>query len=168
MLDQRAQTLLKTLIERYIADGQPVGSRTLSRYSGLDLSPATIRNAMADLEALGGSAFVDELIATFTDEAARALRALGAAVANEDVTAFRNHAHALRSGAANVGALRVYRMCLDWREIDARELAVEGERHLRDLEREFSEVRAAIAQRDGPASGSEERSSDEPAAKRRA
>ena len=53
MLDSRAQTLLKTLIERYIADGQPVGSRTLSRYSGLDLSPATIRNVMADLEDLG-------------------------------------------------------------------------------------------------------------------
>ncbi|AJE97504.1 heat-inducible transcriptional repressor HrcA [Pandoraea apista] len=53
MLDQRAQALLKTLIERYIADGQPVGSRTLSRYSGLDLSSATIRNVMADLEALG-------------------------------------------------------------------------------------------------------------------
>ncbi|RPH60066.1 MAG: heat-inducible transcriptional repressor HrcA [Burkholderiales bacterium] len=53
MLDSRAQTLLKTLIERYIADGQPVGSRTLSRYSGLDLSPATIRNVMADLEELG-------------------------------------------------------------------------------------------------------------------
>ncbi len=53
MLDQRARTLLKTLVERYIADGQPVGSRALSRYSGLDLSPATIRNAMADLEELG-------------------------------------------------------------------------------------------------------------------
>jgi heat-inducible transcriptional repressor len=53
MLDQRARTLLKTLIERYIEEGQPVGSRTLSRYSGLDLSPATIRNAMADLEELG-------------------------------------------------------------------------------------------------------------------
>jgi heat-inducible transcriptional repressor len=53
MLDTRAKTLLKTLIERYIADGQPVGSRTLSRYSGLDLSPATVRNVMADLEELG-------------------------------------------------------------------------------------------------------------------
>jgi len=53
MLDPRARTLLKTLVERYIADGQPVGSRTLSRYSGLDLSPATIRNVMADLEELG-------------------------------------------------------------------------------------------------------------------
>jgi heat-inducible transcriptional repressor len=53
MLDERARTLLKTLVERYIADGQPVGSRTLSRASGLDLSPATIRNVMADLEELG-------------------------------------------------------------------------------------------------------------------
>jgi heat-inducible transcriptional repressor len=53
MLDKRAQILLKTLIERYIAEGQPIGSRTLSKYSGLDLSPATIRNVMADLEELG-------------------------------------------------------------------------------------------------------------------
>jgi heat-inducible transcriptional repressor len=53
MLDDRAKKLLKTLVERYIADGQPVGSRTLSRASGLDLSPATIRNVMADLEELG-------------------------------------------------------------------------------------------------------------------
>src|SRR3954469_19319035 len=53
MLDERAKLLLKALIERYIADGQPVGSRTLSRASGLELSPATIRNVMADLEELG-------------------------------------------------------------------------------------------------------------------
>ena len=53
MLDDRARTLLKTLVERYIADGTPVGSRTLSRTSGLDLSPATIHNVMADLEDLG-------------------------------------------------------------------------------------------------------------------
>jgi heat-inducible transcriptional repressor len=53
MLDRRAQTLLKTLIERYIAEGQPVGSRTLSRQSGLELSPATIRNVMSDLEEMG-------------------------------------------------------------------------------------------------------------------
>jgi heat-inducible transcriptional repressor len=53
MLDDRARILLKTLVERYIADGAPVGSRTLSRTSGLDLSPATIRNVMADLEEMG-------------------------------------------------------------------------------------------------------------------
>jgi heat-inducible transcriptional repressor len=44
---------MKALGERYIADGQPVGSRTLSRQSGLELSPATIRNVMADLEDMG-------------------------------------------------------------------------------------------------------------------
>ena len=53
MLDDRSKLLLKALVERYIADGQPVGSRTLSRASGLELSPATIRNVMSDLEELG-------------------------------------------------------------------------------------------------------------------
>ena len=52
-MDERSKTLLKTLIERYIAEGQPVGSRTLSKFSGLDLSPATIRNVMSDLEEMG-------------------------------------------------------------------------------------------------------------------
>ena len=52
-MDDRSKLLLKTLIERYIEEGQPVGSRTLSRFSGLDLSAATIRNVMADLEEMG-------------------------------------------------------------------------------------------------------------------
>jgi len=53
MLDPRAQYLLKTLVERYIVEGQPVGSRVLSKQPGLELSPATIRNVLADLEELG-------------------------------------------------------------------------------------------------------------------
>ena len=53
MLSERAQNLLKILVERYIAEGQPVGSRSLSRFSTLELSPATIRNVMADLEEMG-------------------------------------------------------------------------------------------------------------------
>ena len=52
-LNERTQHLLKFLVERYIRDGQPVGSRTLSRDAGLDLSSATVRNVMADLEELG-------------------------------------------------------------------------------------------------------------------
>ncbi|MEQ8660693.1 MAG: heat-inducible transcriptional repressor HrcA, partial [Gammaproteobacteria bacterium] len=52
-LTERAQYLFKVLVERYIADGQPVGSRTLARDAKLELSPATIRNVMADLEDLG-------------------------------------------------------------------------------------------------------------------
>ena len=53
MLSERAQSLLKILVERYIVEGQPVGSRSLSRFSSLELSPATIRNVMADLEEMG-------------------------------------------------------------------------------------------------------------------
>ena len=52
-MGERAQRLLRALVARYIVDGHPVGSRTLSRNSGLSLSPATIRNIMADLEELG-------------------------------------------------------------------------------------------------------------------
>jgi len=52
-IDRRAADLLKLLVERYIQDGQPVGSRTLARSATLNLSPATIRNVMADLEDLG-------------------------------------------------------------------------------------------------------------------
>ena len=52
-MDERAKSLLKTLVELYIAEGQPVGSRALSKYSGLELSPATVRNVMSDLEELG-------------------------------------------------------------------------------------------------------------------
>src|SRR6188768_655848 len=53
VLDERAQILLRLLVEQYIREGQPVGSRTLSREPGLDLSPATIRNIVSDLEELG-------------------------------------------------------------------------------------------------------------------
>ena len=52
-LGDRAETLLRELVRRYISDGEPVGSRPLSRESGLELSAATIRNVMADLEDLG-------------------------------------------------------------------------------------------------------------------
>ena len=53
MLNDRAQILLKTLVDRYISDGQPVGSRALLQFSGLEVSSATIRNVMADLEEMG-------------------------------------------------------------------------------------------------------------------
>lgn len=52
-LNSRAELLLKTLIERYVIEGEPVGSRALARYAGIDLSPATVRNVMVDLEELG-------------------------------------------------------------------------------------------------------------------
>ena len=69
-IDSRSKILLKTLIEHYITDGQPVGSRVLSRSSGLELSPATVRNVMSDLEEMG-------YIASPHTSAGRAPTALG-------------------------------------------------------------------------------------------
>ena len=53
VMDDRARLLLKLIVERYISDGEPIGSRTLSKTAGLELSPASIRNVMADLEEQG-------------------------------------------------------------------------------------------------------------------
>ncbi|MDZ7839743.1 MAG: heat-inducible transcriptional repressor HrcA [Gammaproteobacteria bacterium] len=52
-LNERAEQLLRTLVELHVSDGQPVGSRTLAKYTNLNISPATVRNVMADLEDLG-------------------------------------------------------------------------------------------------------------------
>jgi len=52
-LDPRARQLLRTLIARHIRDGEPVGSQTLARHAGLDVSAATIRNILSDLEEVG-------------------------------------------------------------------------------------------------------------------
>ena len=70
-LSHRAETLLQALIRRYVDGGEPIGSRTLSREIGIELSPATIRNVMADLEELnvlrnarGETAMCEELTVT--------------------------------------------------------------------------------------------------------
>lgn len=96
------------------------------------------------LEKLGGTEFVDTLLNQFADDSVSALNALAAAVAEEDVHGFRNSAHALRSAAANVGAMRIYQMCLEWREINDPQLAAEGERHVHHLRDEFERFRSEL------------------------
>ncbi|MCO5734560.1 ATP-binding protein [Rhizobium sp. SSA_523] len=96
------------------------------------------------LEKLGGAEFVDTLLHQFADDSITALNALAAAVAEEDVHGFRNSAHALRSAAANVGAMRIYQMCLDWREINDPQLAHDGEQHVHDLRDEFQKFRSEL------------------------
>jgi heat-inducible transcriptional repressor len=92
MLDDRAKVLLKALVERYIADGQPVGSRTLSKASGLELSAATIRNVMADLEDLG-------LIVSPHTSAGRIPTARGYRVFVDTMLTVRSEAIAIPAGA---------------------------------------------------------------------
>lgn len=101
--------------------------------------------ALRDLKTLGGDEFVEEIASQFVSDAASVLKSLSAAVAEQDVHGFRDHAHALRSCAANVGAQAVYKICLDLRAIDAHELAVKGEIHVRDLELQFERAREALA-----------------------
>jgi len=96
------------------------------------------QRALQDLEKLGGKAFVDEVIAQFTSDAVCVLQKLDEAVQVQDVTSFRDHVHALRSCAANVGAQAVYRRCLELRDIDESELARAGGTHLHALERDFA------------------------------
>ena len=55
MIDSRSKILLKAIVEKYISDAEPIGSRSLSKISGLELSPASIRNIMADLKNQGTS-----------------------------------------------------------------------------------------------------------------
>jgi two-component system sensor histidine kinase RpfC len=102
---------------------------------------------LTDLESLGGSAFVGQLIEEFLVDAEAVLRDMSAAVAENDVEAFRDRAHALRSGAANIGAGNIYKICLSWRNIGQRELASDGETHMRKLQTEFEEVRVALSRR---------------------
>jgi two-component system sensor histidine kinase RpfC len=66
------------------------------------------------------------------------------AVTNKDLQAFRDQVHALRSSAANIGARRIYKMCLSWRQIGTRELEVQGKDHVRRLDAELARVRAEL------------------------
>jgi two-component system sensor histidine kinase RpfC len=93
--------------------------------------------ALRDLEKLGGTNFVSEVVVQFIQDAGDVLLNLREAVRLGHVEAFRDHAHALRSCAANVGAQAVYRRCLDLRMIEADELKAQGSSHLRALEQDF-------------------------------
>jgi heat-inducible transcriptional repressor len=135
MLDARARLLLKALVERYIADGQPVGSRTLSKASGLELSPATIRNVMSDLEDLGlivsphTSAgriptargyrlFVDTMLTTQHDQfSARHLNA-PRLEPDQPQKVFSNAAHMLSSLSQFVGVVMAPRRTSVFRHIE--------------------------------------------------
>jgi heat-inducible transcriptional repressor len=135
MLDPRARTLLKTLIERYIADGQPVGSRTLSKYSGLDLSAATVRNVMADLEELGLIAsphtsagrvptprgyrlFVDTLITVRPLEVEQTERLQGQLLADEPQRVLSQAAHLLSNLSHFAGVVMTPRRSSTFRQVE--------------------------------------------------
>jgi heat-inducible transcriptional repressor len=140
MLDARARLLLKALVERYIADGQPVGSRTLSKASGLELSPATIRNVMSDLEDLGlivsphTSAgriptargyrlFVDTMLTTQHDQFSASHFTAPRLEPDQPQKVFSNAAHMLSSLSQFVGVVMAPRRTSVFRHIEFLRLA---------------------------------------------
>jgi two-component system sensor histidine kinase RpfC len=113
------------------------------KFKSSDASSIDVR-ALTDLEALGGAKFVDELIADFNRDTESLLADLKQSAKAGDVTAFREQLHAMRSGAANIGARRIYKMCLSWRHIGERELEQRGNDYLAKLGSEFESVRDAL------------------------
>ena len=104
-------------------------------------------NKLADLRDLGGEQFTADVIEQFLHDAAQVLRSLRQAANARDAELFRDQVHALRSGAANVGASTIYKVCLEWRDIDTRELIESGQQHLSLLEQEYDKVRETLTQR---------------------
>lgn len=120
------------------------------RLAGVVAAPVLDAEKLAELEALGGKGFVEELVDEFLVESDRLVRDLSDAVADENVTAFREAAHALRSSAANVGAGAIFELCLGWRQTDARALVTEGEDRVRVMVDELEKARRALAERMEP------------------
>lgn len=114
---------------------------------GLDLSQVEMVDmaAIGNLEHLGGIEFVADLMAQFGRDARAHIVELQRAVANCDTQLFRDVAHSMRSSAANVGARRIFAMCLDWRAASAAQLEGEGEAWLHELNEILLETEAAVS-----------------------
>lgn len=138
------------VIAAVLAGNAPVVRETArevqARLSAAILDP----EKLDDLERLGGPEFVNDLVGEFLAESDRLVRDLSDAAADEDVTAFREAAHALRSGSANVGATAIFELCLASRQISAAELADDGERRVRAMVEALEQARAALEERVTP------------------
>ncbi len=102
-------------------------------------------DTLSYLQKLGGKDFVSDILDQYVNDAARMLSELSDAVAQENLPKFQDQVHALRSCSANVGARAIYNLCLSWREVDAYDLAVRGEDHMKVLEAEFAKARSALS-----------------------
>jgi two-component system sensor histidine kinase RpfC len=135
-----------------VIQAQHVEDKTVSladRIAASKIENLIERGALADLESLGGHAFVSGLVSQFSNDAAELLSSLRVAVAEDDVQRFRDAAHALRGSAANLGAARVFESCLALRAITPSQLALEGEaqvsRLVSDVDHAIDVLKAHVA-----------------------
>ncbi|MDB5572328.1 MAG: rpfC 1 [Hyphomicrobiales bacterium] len=126
--------------------GEEDAPRVLARlHEAMGEEPSLLdQGALKALLALGEPAFVAEIVAQFLDESRGVLASLGESLAARDAPGFAAALHALRSGAANVGAGAIYRLCLSWRETTNEDLIREGEERLALLVRQFDRTAAAL------------------------
>ncbi len=123
------------------APSKPVSARE----KGAEPSgPVLDEDALAALLRLGDEAFVAEIAAQFAAEGTLVLLKIARALSEGDAPEFASQTHALRSSAANVGARRLYRLCLQWRDVPAGELAVSGSAKFVLLQREFDAAQRAL------------------------
>ena len=113
------------------------------RFRG-EVRPAIDSVTVAELEALGGRSFVQELAEQFIEEGERIMAELGEAAAKDDVAFFRDRLHALRSGSANIGARGLYDLCIAMRTTSAAEFAASGVARVNDLDMEFDRVAESL------------------------
>lgn len=142
------ERLLRTIAE-LVPDALavPAGPAVTEITSHPRFRPATgaiDAGVLADLESLGGKEFVIELIDAFLTDSTDLVREMAAAAAARDSNAFRSHAHALRSAAANIGAKSLFELCLAWRLIRTHELNSESEALIPRLNAELERVRAQL------------------------
>jgi two-component system sensor histidine kinase RpfC len=106
-------------------------------------SPIDI-TTIGELEKLGGHDFVAELAGQFVEEGGRIVAELRGAVENRDVFFFRDRLHALRSGAANIGARGLYDMCLELRVLSEPDFLTWGADRVSEMETEFLRVEKSL------------------------
>jgi two-component system sensor histidine kinase RpfC len=129
------------------APGQPVTDiASHPRFRPASVLPVIDRRVLTELEQLGGKAFLSELIREFVRDAGGIVGDLAGAANECDVTLFRDKAHALRSGAANIGAKAMYDLCLQWRQITLAQLQENGPRHVERLRAELERAQGALLQ----------------------
>lgn len=148
------QRLLETIIALCpgsavpAADSAPAAQVTdITRHPQFRLAgaPTLEQQKLDELRSLGGPDFLETLLAGFLEDAEATAHELGTAAAKRDTTGFRTQAHTLCSGAAHVGARRIYDLCLSWRNVTRRELTEQGAEHVGRLAEELSRVRRELA-----------------------
>jgi two-component system sensor histidine kinase RpfC len=118
-----------------------------------DAQSAIDRTAIDELQGLGGTDFVAEVAAQFLDEGKRVVAEISNAAANKDLLLFRDRLHALRSGAANIGARGLYELCLRLRDVSSTEFTMTAPARVGEIETEFQRVEKALRRYCNPEPG---------------